>query len=146
MLFSVPGLMSSDGFPAMVTRPDLEGCLNCLWLPFVATIYHPSDVIKSIMSFTFIGMIYNRLSMIVCKSFFRNHGIFILKIWIIKISNCFQWSEFWKYGKPEAEIITCLLSENISLISKEYNYLLSRFVARNPSLGASYGLKNSGNK
>jgi hypothetical protein len=28
MLFNVPAAMSSLGFPATVTRPDLTGCLN----------------------------------------------------------------------------------------------------------------------
>ena len=38
----VPGARSSPGWPAMVTRPAFAGCLNCLWLPLVATRYQPS--------------------------------------------------------------------------------------------------------
>ena len=33
----VPGVRSSLGLPATVTRPGRSGCLNCLWLPRVAT-------------------------------------------------------------------------------------------------------------
>jgi hypothetical protein len=30
MLFNVPGAKSSDGFPAIVTRPGFVACLYCL--------------------------------------------------------------------------------------------------------------------
>ena len=36
-LFSVPGGKSSLGLPETVTRPGLIVCLNCRWLPLVAT-------------------------------------------------------------------------------------------------------------
>jgi hypothetical protein len=36
-LAHVPGVRSSLGLPATVTRPGRCGCLNCLWLPRVAT-------------------------------------------------------------------------------------------------------------
>src|SRR5580700_6974017 len=49
MLFRVPGAKSSDGLPATVTRPDFSGCLNCRWLPRVATRYQPSAS-KSLMT------------------------------------------------------------------------------------------------
>ena len=42
ILFKVPRASSSLGLPAIVTRPFLNGCLYCLWLPRVATKYHPS--------------------------------------------------------------------------------------------------------
>ena len=42
ILFSVPGAKSSLFRPATVTRPRLIGCLNCLWLPRMATSIHPS--------------------------------------------------------------------------------------------------------
>jgi hypothetical protein len=41
MLFKVPGAKSSLGFPGTVTRPGLLACLNCRWLPLVATKYQP---------------------------------------------------------------------------------------------------------
>src|SRR5688572_8547588 len=43
ILFSVPGARSSLGCPATVTRPGFVGCLNCMWLPRVATSNHPSS-------------------------------------------------------------------------------------------------------
>jgi hypothetical protein len=54
MLPSVPGGMSSLGFPATVTRPGFDGCLNCRWLPRVTTKRHPSDSNILIASRTFI--------------------------------------------------------------------------------------------
>src|SRR5579875_638166 len=41
MLRSVGSGMSFFGC-GTVTRPGFVGCLNCLWLPFCATSYHPS--------------------------------------------------------------------------------------------------------
>ena len=54
MLFSVPGARSSLDFPATVTGPGFEGCLNCLWLPRVATRTHPSSFSIRSTSPTFI--------------------------------------------------------------------------------------------
>ena len=54
ILFNVPGARSSLGFPATVTRPGFEGCLNCLWLPRVATRVHPSSLSIRSISLTFI--------------------------------------------------------------------------------------------
>src|SRR5262245_3976406 len=53
MLLSVPGAKSSDGLPAMVTRPGLVGCLYCRWLPRVATRAQPSASIRLMASRTF---------------------------------------------------------------------------------------------
>lgn len=39
----------------MVTLPGLVACLYCLWLPFVATRYHPSSSIALIISLLRIG-------------------------------------------------------------------------------------------
>src|SRR5215471_3856740 len=44
---------SSDGLPAIVTRPGLLECLNWRWLPRVATKYQPSRSISRIASRTF---------------------------------------------------------------------------------------------
>src|SRR5688572_1478516 len=43
ILFKVPRDKSSLGLPATVTRPGLDGCLNCRWLPRVATKIQPSS-------------------------------------------------------------------------------------------------------
>ena len=48
MLFNAPGAKLSDGLPAMVTRYGFTGCLNCRWLPLVATWIQPSSPISSI--------------------------------------------------------------------------------------------------
>jgi hypothetical protein len=53
MLFNAPGAKLSDGLPAMVTRYGFTGCLNCRWLPLVATWIQPSSPISSIASRTF---------------------------------------------------------------------------------------------
>ena len=58
ILFNVPGARSSLGFPATVTRPPFVGCLNCLWLPRVATSIHPSSLSIRSTSLTFIGSEY----------------------------------------------------------------------------------------
>lgn len=42
ILIKVPGAKSSLGLPATVTRPFFDGCLNCRWLPRVATRNHLS--------------------------------------------------------------------------------------------------------
>src|SRR5713101_3987844 len=55
MLCSVPGARSSEGFPAIVTRPGLRGCLNCRWLPRIATRNQPSSSIIHIASRTFMS-------------------------------------------------------------------------------------------
>lgn len=57
MLLSVPGAKSSLGFPATVTRPGLDGCLNWRWLPRVATKNHPSLWSMSNTSPTFISRV-----------------------------------------------------------------------------------------
>jgi hypothetical protein len=55
MLRSVPGGKVRLGLPAIVTKPDFEGCLNCRWLPEIRTIDHPSASISLMISLTFIG-------------------------------------------------------------------------------------------
>src|SRR5688572_20092539 len=40
---SVPGAKSWLGLPGTVTRPGFDRCLNCRWLPRVATRYQPSS-------------------------------------------------------------------------------------------------------
>ena len=52
-LFNVPGGRSSLGFPATVTRPGFVVCLNCRWLPLVATRYQPSSLNRASTSATF---------------------------------------------------------------------------------------------
>src|SRR6202049_1089895 len=52
-LFNVPGAMSSDGFPAMVTRPGFDACLYCRCDPRVATRNQSSSSIRLITSRTF---------------------------------------------------------------------------------------------
>ena len=55
MLLSVPEARSSPVLPAIVTRPGLDGCLYCRWLPRVATKYHPSCriILTTSRTFTF---------------------------------------------------------------------------------------------
>ena len=48
MLFNAPGAKLSDGLPAMVTRYGFTGCLNCRWLPLVATWIIVPDQLDSI--------------------------------------------------------------------------------------------------
>jgi len=57
ILFKVPFASSCPRLPAMVTRPFFTGCLNCLWLPFVETRYHPSLWIRLMASLTFIQLV-----------------------------------------------------------------------------------------
>src|SRR5262245_8312393 len=52
-LFSVPGAISSDGLPAIVTRPSLDGCLYCRCDPRVAIRNQPSFSTRRITSRTF---------------------------------------------------------------------------------------------
>jgi hypothetical protein len=49
----VPFGMSSPKPPLTVTRPGLDGCLNCRWLPTVVTKAHPSRSSMRITSRTF---------------------------------------------------------------------------------------------
>src|SRR5260370_13905504 len=53
ILFCVPGAKSSEGLPAMATRPDLLACLNSRWLPRVATKYHASSSTNRLASRAF---------------------------------------------------------------------------------------------
>ncbi len=56
MLFNVPGDISSDRvWQETVTKPFLVGCLNCLWLPFCLTWYHPSSFDIRIISRIFMS-------------------------------------------------------------------------------------------
>jgi len=54
MLFKVPGGKSWLGWPAMVTKPGLELCLNWRWLPLVRAKYQPPSLMSLIASRTFI--------------------------------------------------------------------------------------------
>src|SRR5487761_115678 len=53
ILLSVPGGTSRLGLPATVTVPGLLECLNCRWLPFVRTSFHPSRSSSCITSRNF---------------------------------------------------------------------------------------------
>ena len=53
MLFNVPGGKSWPSWPAMVTKPGFELCLNWRWLPFVRAKNHPSSSMSLIASRTF---------------------------------------------------------------------------------------------
>ena len=52
-LFSVPGAISSDGLPAIVTQPSLDACLYCRCDPRVAIRNQPSFSTRRITSRTF---------------------------------------------------------------------------------------------
>lgn len=54
MLFKVPGGRSWPDWPAMVTKPGLELCLNWRWLPLVRAKCQPPSSMSLITSRTFI--------------------------------------------------------------------------------------------
>ena len=55
MLFYKPMPIALLNFPATVTVPGFEGCVNCLWLPRVRSRYQPSRWSSRMTSRTFGG-------------------------------------------------------------------------------------------
>src|SRR5436190_10368536 len=58
MLRSVPGGKTALGLPATVTRPGLDGCLYCRWLPLITTRYQPSASMSLSISPTLSGTVH----------------------------------------------------------------------------------------